>query len=45
MNKIIVSNSDVNGLVTTTLPKNRKFVVTTEFIGYDPIMFDYITSY
>ena len=43
-NKIIVSNSDVNGLVKTTLPKNRKFVVTTELIGYDPIMFDYITS-
>jgi peptidoglycan-associated lipoprotein len=43
-NKIIVSNSDVNGLVITTLPKNRKFVVTTELIGYDPIMFDYITS-
>ena len=42
--KIIVSNSDVNGLVKTTLPKNRKFVVTTELIGYDPIMFDYITS-
>ena len=42
--KIIVSNSDVNGLVKTTLPINRKFVVTTELIGYDPIMFDYITS-
>jgi len=42
--KIIVSNSDVNGLVKTTLPLNRKFVVTTELIGYDPIMFDYITS-
>lgn len=43
-NKIIVSNSDVNGIVKTTLPNNRKFVVTTEMIGYDPIMFDYTTS-
>lgn len=40
----IVSNSDANGLVRATLQKNHKFVVTTEMIGYDPIMFDYINS-
>lgn len=40
----IVSNSDANGLVRATLQKNHKFVVTTEMIGYDPIMFDYVNS-
>ena len=42
--KIIVSNSDVNGRVKAVLPVNQKFVVTTEKLGYDPIMLDYLTS-
>ena len=42
--KIIVSNSDVNGSVKAVLPLNQKYVVTSEKIGYDPIMLDYVTS-
>jgi len=42
--KVIVSNSDANGKVKASLPINQKFVVTTEKLGYDPIMLDYTTS-
>ena len=42
--KIYTGFSDDKGKVKVELPINQKFVITTDVIGYDPIMMDYSTS-
>jgi peptidoglycan-associated lipoprotein len=42
--KVVTVLSDEKGMVKAELPMNQKFVVTTDMIGYDPIMMDYSTS-
>jgi hypothetical protein len=37
---VILAVSDVSGIVTASLLKDKKYVVTTEKIGYDPVMVD-----
>jgi len=37
---IILAVSDASGVVSANLVKDKKYVVTTEKIGYDPVMVD-----
>jgi len=38
---IIESHSDMSGLVSAVLITNQKYSVTTEKVGYDPVMFEF----
>jgi peptidoglycan-associated lipoprotein len=38
---VVEAKTDSVGLVSSTLVKDKKYVVTTEKIGYDPEMFDF----
>jgi peptidoglycan-associated lipoprotein len=42
--KIVTATSDDKGKVNAILPINQKFEVTTDLIGYDPIMMEYNTT-
>ncbi len=40
--KVVISNSDSTGLVSAILTKNNNYIITTQKIGYDPVMVDFV---